>query len=135
MTEEECLSMKYSRNSTYSVIVLCVKRPPAIMSRHRLACVLIPKQKHRSNMLSGKDKSGLVCNNTENLAQAAPVDSFLRCSKSRIALGWELIWDIGKNEKVKLVFKFILVPIHTFYGMCVPLLCLRREREGKQFPL
>ena len=66
MIEEECLCMKCSRNSTYSVIVLCVKRPPAVMSRHRLASV--PKQKSHSNMLSGKDKSGPVCINVENLA-------------------------------------------------------------------
>ena len=49
-------------------------------------------------MLSGKDKSGLVCINAENLAQAAPIDS-LHCSKSRIALGRESIWDIGKNAR------------------------------------
>ena len=95
MIEEECLCMKCSRNSTYSVIVLCVKRPPAVMSRHRLASV--PKQKSHINMLSGKNKSGPTCINVENLAQATPIESFLRCSKSRIALGRELILDIGKN--------------------------------------
>ena len=84
-------------------------------------------------MLLGKDKSGPTCINAENLAQAAPIDSS-RCSKSRIALGRELVWDRGKC-KIKLVLKFIPVPIRTFYGMCVPLLRLPREREGKQFPL
>ena len=96
MMEEECLSMKRSRNSTCCIIVLCVKRPPAVLSRHRLASMSIPKQKSHRNMLSGKDKSGPACINAENLAQATPIDSSY-CSKSRIALGRESIWDIGKN--------------------------------------
>ena len=90
--------MKCSRNSTCSAIVLSVKRSPVVTSRHRLAPMSIPKQKSHNNMLSGKDKSGLVCINAENLAQAAPIDS-LRYSKSRIALGRESIWDIGKNAR------------------------------------
>jgi hypothetical protein len=49
-------------------------------------------------MLSGKDKFGPVCINVENLAQAAPIDSSY-CSKSRIALGRELIRDIGKTAR------------------------------------
>ena len=76
-----------------------MKRPPAVMSRHRSACMSIPKQKSHSNMLSGKDKSGPLNINIENQAQAAPMDSFSRFSKSRIALGRELIWDIGKNAR------------------------------------
>ena len=35
----------------------------------------------------------------KNLAQAAPIDSLSYCSKSRIALGRELIWDKGKNAR------------------------------------
>ena len=97
MMKEECFSMKCSRNSTCSIIVLCVKQPSTVMSRHRLAPMSIPKQKSHSNMLLGKDKSRPACINIENLAQATPIDSFLHCSKSRIALGRELIWDIGKN--------------------------------------
>ena len=98
MMAEVCLSMKFSRNFTCSVIVLCVKQPPAFMSRHRSACVSIPKQKSHSNMLSGKDKSRLACINARNLAQATPIDSSY-CSKSRIALGRESIWDIVKNAR------------------------------------
>ena len=97
--EEVCLSVKCSRNVTYSVIVLCVNLLLAVMSRHRSASMLIPKQKSRSNMVLGKDKSRLVCINTKNLAQAIPIDSFSYCSKSRIALGREPIWDIGKNAR------------------------------------
>ena len=57
MMEEAGLAMKCSRNSTCSVIVLCVNLPPVVMSRHKSASMSIPKQKSHSNMLSGKDKS------------------------------------------------------------------------------
>ena len=60
MTEEVCLSMNCSRNSTYSVIDLCVNLPPVVMSRHRSTSMSIPKQKSHSKMLSGKDKSRLA---------------------------------------------------------------------------
>ena len=68
ITEEVCLSMKFSRNFTCSIIGLCVKRPPMVMSRHRSASISIPKQKSHSNILLGKDKSRLACINAENLA-------------------------------------------------------------------
>ena len=89
MMEEVCLSVKCSRNVTCSVMVLCVNLPPVVMSRHRSASMSIPKQKSHSNMLSGKDKSGLGCINAEILAQATPIDSFSYCSKLRIAIGRE----------------------------------------------
>ena len=50
-------------------------------------------------MLSGKDKSRPACINAKKLAKAAPMDSFSYCSKSRIDLGGEMIWDIGKNAR------------------------------------
>ena len=95
MMEEVCMSMKFSRNSTCFVIVLCAKRPPTIMSRHRSTSMSIPKQKSHSNMVLGKDKSRPVCNDAENLAQAAPIDSFSYCSKSKIVFGREPIrtWE------------------------------------------
>ena len=96
--EEVCLSRKFTRNFTCSIIGLCVKQPPAVMSSHRSASMSIPKQKSHSNMLSGKDKSWPTCINAENLAQATPIDSFSHCSKSRIALGRETIWDMGKMQ-------------------------------------
>jgi hypothetical protein len=52
-------------------------------------------------MLSGKDKLGPACINAGNLAQAAPID-FSYYSKSRISLGREPIWDIGKNARQNL---------------------------------
>ena len=75
MMEEVHLSMKFSMNFTCSVIGLCVKRPPTVLSRHRSACVSIPKQKSHNNILSVKDKSRLACINGKNLAQATPIDS------------------------------------------------------------
>ena len=97
MMEEVCLSMNFSRNSTCSVIDLCVNLPSVVMSMHRSASMSIPKQKNHSNMLLGKEKSGPACINAENLAQTIPIDSS-HCSKSMIALGRELIWDIGTDE-------------------------------------
>jgi hypothetical protein len=68
MTKEVCLAMKRSRNSTCSVIVLCVKRSLAVMSRHGSASVSIPKQKSHSNMLSSEDRSRPACISDENRA-------------------------------------------------------------------
>ena len=45
------------------------------------------------------DKSRPMCLNAKNLAQAAPIDSFSYCSRSRIAVGRETIQDIGKNAR------------------------------------
>ena len=45
MMEEVCLSIKFLRNFTCSVIGLCVKRPPTIMSRHRSVSMSIPKER------------------------------------------------------------------------------------------
>ena len=66
--KEVCMAMKCSRNFICSVIVLCVKRPPAVMSRHRSASMSRPEQKRRKIMPSGNDKSEPVCINIENLA-------------------------------------------------------------------
>ena len=99
MMEEACLSRKFSWNFTCSIMGLCVNQPPTVASRHRSAFMLIPKQKSRSNMLSGKVKYGPACINAKNLAQAAPIHFFSYCSKSRIALGRESIRDIEKNAR------------------------------------
>ena len=98
MTEEVCLAMKCSRNSTCFIIVLCVNRPPVVTSRHRSASMSRPEQKRCKITPSGKDKSRLACVNDENLAQAAPIDSFSRYSKSRIGPGRETIRDMGKMQ-------------------------------------
>jgi hypothetical protein len=93
MMEEVCVSRKFSRNFTSSIKTFCVKRPLAVMSRHRSGSMSIPKQKSHVNMLLGKDESGLV------YIKAAPMDSLSYCSKSRIALGKEMIWEIEKNAR------------------------------------
>ena len=99
MTEEVCLSRKFSRNFTCSIIGLCVKRPPAVMSRHRSASMSRPIQKRHRITPSGNDMSGPACTNVENLSQAIPIDSFSHYSKSRTALGREPIRDTGKMCK------------------------------------
>ena len=40
---------------------------------------------------SGIDKSGLDAKRCKNLAQAAPIDSFSNCSKSRMSIGREFM--------------------------------------------
>ena len=50
--------------------------PSAEMSSCRADSLLSPNQKCWSNTWSGIDKSGPVCVSCENLAQAAPKDSF-----------------------------------------------------------
>jgi hypothetical protein len=80
MTKEVCLFMKFSRNFTCFVIGLCVNLPSAVTSRHRSASMSISKQKRCDITPSGKDQSGLEWINSENLAQAAPKDSFSYCS-------------------------------------------------------
>ena len=102
MMEEVCLSMKFSRNFTCSIIGLCVKRPQVVMSRHRSASMSRPKQKRCKITPLDSDKSGPTCINIENIAQAAPIDSFSHCSKLRIALGRETIRDMRKNAKQNL---------------------------------
>jgi len=62
-------------------------------------------------MLLGKDKSRAACISAENLAQTAPIDSFSRYSKSRIALGREPIQDIGKNARQNLSLSLTQSPI------------------------
>jgi hypothetical protein len=99
MTEEVCLSRKFLRNFTCSIIGLCVKRPPVVMSRHRSSSMSRPKQKRRNNTPSGQDESGPACINIENLAQAAPINSFSYYSKSRIVFVRETIQNIGKNAR------------------------------------
>jgi hypothetical protein len=61
-----CLAMKCSRNSTCSVIVLCVNHPPAVMFRHRSASVSRLEQKRRKITPSVNNKSWLVCINIKN---------------------------------------------------------------------
>ena len=64
------------KRASPSAVVLCVNDPPAEMSSCRADSLLSPNQKCWSNTWSGIDKSGPSCVSCENLAQAAPKDSF-----------------------------------------------------------
>ena len=77
-------------------------------------------------MLLGKDKSRAACISAENLAQTAPIDSFSRYSKSRIALGREPIQDIGKNARQNLSLSssqspFILPTTRVYHCFTFPI--------------
>jgi hypothetical protein len=82
-------------------------------------------------MLSGKDKLGPACINAGNLAQAAPID-FSYYSKSRISLGREPIWDIGKNARQNLSLSSsqspsVLPTARVYYYFAFPM----REKGNK----
>jgi hypothetical protein len=57
MTKEVCLTIKLSRYSTCSIIVLCVNLPLAVMSMNRSA-MSRPVQKRCKITPLGNDKSG-----------------------------------------------------------------------------
>jgi hypothetical protein len=109
---------------------LCVNLPLAVMSRLRSA-VSSPVQKRCKITPSGNNKSGLACCNIENLAQAVPIDSFSHCSKSRIALGREPIWDTGKKARQNLSLSstqsaFMLSTASVYHYFALPV----REKEN-----
>ena len=77
----------------------------------------------------------MVVNNHQHLAQAAPIDSFSHCSMSRIALGRELIWDIGKNARWNLSLSssqspFILSMTCVYHCFAFPM-----REKGNNFHL
>jgi hypothetical protein len=47
---------------------------------------------------SGIDQPGLDTKRFENLAHAAPMDSFSNCSNARMSLRREAMWDKEENE-------------------------------------
>ena len=57
-----------------------------------------PEQKMFNDTSSGIDKSGLDAKRRKNLAQAAPIDSFSNCSKSRMSIGREFMRLMRENE-------------------------------------
>ena len=91
-----------SRRTSPSAVVLWVNDPPAEMSSCRADSFLSPNQKCWSNTWSEIDKSGPACVSCENLAQAAPKDSFSSWRKSRISFRREAMWDMGKNVRQNL---------------------------------
>ena len=57
-----------------------------------------PEQKMFNDTLSGIHRSELDAKRHKNLAQAAPMDSFSNCSKSRMSIGREFMHLARENE-------------------------------------
>ena len=81
---KEVFSNKLSKISLPSAGVVCANEPPAAMSRFRADFMSKPEQKMFNDTSSGIDKSELDAKRCMNQAQAAPMDSFSNCSKSRM---------------------------------------------------
>ena len=92
-----------------------------------------PEQKMFNDTSSGIDKSGLDAKRHKNLAQAAPIDSFSNCSKSRMSIGREFM-HLMRERVTKVSSKLFPITVHTFYREGVPLFRAPNEREKKQFP-
>ena len=51
-----------------------------------------------NDISSGIDISGIDAKRRENLAHAAPMDSFSSCSKSRMSVGRESVRSVNEND-------------------------------------
>ena len=92
-------SRMWSNNASPSAVVLWLNEPPAAISSCRADSLLRPNQKYCNSIWFGIGKSGLECDRSENLVQAAPMVSFSFCWKLRISYHREAIRDIGKNPR------------------------------------
>ena len=77
---------------------MCANEPPAVMLRSREDFISKPEQKMSDDISSGIDKFGLDGKRRKNIAQAAPMDSFSNCSKSRMSVGMEFMRFLRENE-------------------------------------
>ena len=91
-------SKKLSKIPLPSAGVVCANEPPAAKSSLRADSMSKPEQKMFNDTSSGIDKSGLDAKRRKNLAQAAPIDSFSNCSKSRMSIGREFMRLMRENE-------------------------------------
>ena len=89
---------KLSKIALPSTGVRCANEPPAAKSSLRAESMSKPEQKMLNDTSSGIDKSGLDAKRRKNLAQAAPMDSFSNCLKSRISIGREFMRLSRENE-------------------------------------
>ena len=89
---------KLSKIALPSTGVRCAKEPPAAMSSLRADSMSKPEQKMFNDTSLGIDKSGLDAKSRKNLAQAAPMNSFSNCSKSRMSIGREFMHLVRENE-------------------------------------
>ena len=91
-------SKKLSKISLPSARVVCANEPPAAMSRFRADFMSKPEQKMFNDTSLGIDMSELDAKRLKNLAQAAPMNSFSNCSKSRMSIGREFMHLVRENE-------------------------------------
>ena len=89
---------KLSKIALPSAGVRCANEPPAAKLSLRADSMSKPEQKMFNDTSSGIDKSGLDAKRRKNLAQAAPIDSFSNCSKSRMSIGREFMRLMRENE-------------------------------------
>ena len=89
---------KLSKISLPSAGVRCANEPPVVLSSFRADSMSKPEQKIFNDTSSGIDKSKLDAKRRKNLAQAAPMDSFSNCSKSRMSIGREFMRLVRENE-------------------------------------
>ena len=89
---------KLSKIALPSAGVRCANEPPVVLSSFRADSMSKPEQKMFNDTSSGIYKSGLDAKRRKNLAQAAPIDSFSNCSKSRMSIGREFMRLMRENE-------------------------------------
>ena len=89
---------KLSKIALPSAGVRCANEPPAAKSSFRADSMSKPEQKMFNDTSSGIDRSELDAKRRKNLAQAAPIDSFTNCSKSRMSIGREFMRLMRENE-------------------------------------
>ena len=95
---KEEFSKKLSKIPLPSAGVVCANEPPAAKSSFRADSMSKPEQKMFNDTSSGIDKSEIDAKTTKNLAQAAPIDPFSNCSKSRMSIGREFMRLMRENE-------------------------------------
>ena len=89
---------KLSKIALPSARVRCTNELPVVKSSLRANSMSKPEQKMFNDTSSGIDRSELDAKRRKNLAQAAPIDSFSNCSKSRMSIGREFMRLMRENE-------------------------------------
>jgi len=120
-----------SKRASPSIVVLCVNKPPVVISSCRVDSLLRPSQKCCNNTWFGIDKSGLECVRIENMSQATPIVSQLRITN---------LLSQGSNSRyreeheIEFVPQFFPISFILPYIMGIPLFCPLIKREGTQLP-
>ena len=89
---------KLSKIALPSAGARCANEPPAVMSSIMADSMSKPEQNMFNDTSSGIDRSELDAKRHKNLAQAAPMDSFSNCSKSRMSIGREFMRLMRENK-------------------------------------